>query len=240
MFAAFFRGLDEAAEAAVQASQTGVSALEHMDRFGVDLIEGLQTIPVPDGAGAVLLAETEENPGRLGRTLESLALSTSRIKGPDAEAVWKIRWTMLSRIRRVHEDGNHRFISFVDDLAVPAAQLPRFAREVCRIFDAEDLLTIIYGHIGEGNLHIRPLVARKDWQDTVARIGEKCFDACLELGGTLTAEHGPGRNRCPYIEKEWGTAADWFIKVKKLFDPEMLLNPGVLFECGSVTDHYAF
>ena len=57
----------------------------------------------------------------------------------------------------------------------------------------------------------------------------------------VAAEHGPGRNRCPYLGDEWGErAVGYFRRVKKLFDPCNVLNPGVLFACEPITAHYDF
>ena len=245
LYVAFFETTVHAAEAALDIAASGPSALEHMDRFGVGLIRRQSDLPVPEKAGSVLLVELESDPGgrkhgELGRILDDRALSHRRIDGGEAERLWKMRWTMLTRIKKTWEDADHRFISFVDDLAVPPPVLPSFIRDIDRVLSREELLTVIYGHIGEGNLHIRPLVARRGWRETVRRLGERCFNVALEHGGTLVAEHGMGRNRCAYLDWEWGRVGRYFRRVKELFDPRGLLNPGTLFHCRDFTADFRF
>jgi FAD/FMN-containing dehydrogenase len=154
----------------------------------------------------------------------------TRLDEQTAEAAWEVRWSMLTAIRREHEGDDRRYLSFVDDLAVPLARLPAFLEAVLQVFREEGLRTVVYGHLGEGNLHMRPLVERQGWRDRVRRIADACFAAAVDQGGTLTAEHGPGRNRAPFLEREWGAEAVSVMRgVKELFDPEGLLNPDVVF-----------
>ncbi|MFW6180342.1 MAG: FAD-binding oxidoreductase [Spirochaetota bacterium] len=243
--AAFFDTTLRAAGAAPRIAALGPSALEHMDRFGVGLIEQRTDLPVPRNAGAVLLVELEGPEGdrvgeELGRVLADQALSHLRVGEEKAEALWKIRWSMLTRIRKTYEDSAHRFISFVDDLAVPPPAMVPFIEEIEGVFSGEGLPVLVYGHVGEGNLHIRPLVARRGWRRTVRRIGERCFRAALAHGGTLVAEHGMGRNRCPYLGWEWGDVGRYLGRIKALFDPRGLLNPGTLFRCRDITRDFSF
>jgi D-lactate dehydrogenase len=100
---------------------------------------------------------------------------------------------------------------------------------------------VMYGHICEGNLHMRPLVESRGWRKRVLRVAERCFEILLSCGGTLTAEHGAGRNRAAYLRREWGDSVyGYFLEVKNLFDPHGVLNPGVMFSDRDITSGYQF
>jgi FAD/FMN-containing dehydrogenase len=126
-------------------------------------------------------------------------------------------------------------------MAVPPHRLASFITDIQRIVEEEGLPTVIFGHIGEGNLHIRPLIGREGWKDRVAKVADRCFRCVLSYGGTLTAEHGSGRNRSPYLIEEWGEKIyGYFREIKDLFDPDDLLNPGVMFSKGNITEDLRF
>ncbi len=217
-----------------------------MDWYGTELVGELHDIRVPKNAGATLLIEfdmrVEENQDRLFELLKKNALSFHPTgDSEEAERIWNIRWTMLTRIKKNYEDTEHRFISFVDDMAVPPRNLVPFISDMYKIFNEENMRVIVYGHIGEGNLHIRPLIEKKDWKNRVLRIAGQCFQKVLLYGGTLTAEHGSGRNRAKHLVDEWGKSIyGYFINLKEMFDPYNLLNPCVMFSEKDLTQDYKF
>jgi FAD/FMN-containing dehydrogenase len=247
LYAAFFNSIESAVACAVgDLRSLNPSALELIDDFGVTLAHDLNRIVVPPGARAVLLIEFDENPGNrqdlVERPLGQYALSHQLIEDETTtEALWKIRWTMLTKIKKLHESGDHRYLSFIDDLAVPPEKLVPFISEVKTILGEEQLHSVIYGHVGEGNLHIRPLVGKRGWKQRVRRVTDRCVASALSYGGTLTAEHGSGRNRRQYLEKEWGRQVmGYFREIKKMFDPHDLLNPGVMFSSRDLTEDLHF
>ncbi len=255
LLAAFFQRLEDACGLAAELAATGPSALEAMDDEGTRLLLALAPagdLPAAADAGAVLLVEHEESaagsPGAVPpdaeaalRILNARALAVWRVPPSAAESVWNVRWSMLTSIRRAHETDDRRFLSFVDDLAVPIGALGSFLEEVTRIFEAEGMRSVIYGHLGEGNLHMRPLIERQGWRERVHRVADRCFEAALRRGGTLTAEHGSGRNRAPFLAREWGERLyGYFGRVKTIFDPGDLLNPGVMFSDRDFTEELEF
>jgi D-lactate dehydrogenase len=178
----------------------------------------------------------------LGELLREGALSCLVLEEEErVERVWEVRKSLLTRIKRLHEDQGHRFISFVDDMAVPLHTLHDFVTAVERVFSEEGMSVVMYGHICEGNLHMRPLVESRGWRKRVLRVAERCFEILLSCGGTLTAEHGAGRNRAAYLRREWGDSVyGYFLEVKNLFDPHGVLNPGVMFSDRDITSGYQF
>jgi FAD/FMN-containing dehydrogenase len=247
LYAAFFKSIESAATCAVGHLRVlRPSALELIDAFGISLVRGLKGIAAPPAAGAALLIEFDDEPGSRKGLVEELlgeqALSHRLIEdGPTADGFWKIRWTMLTKIKRLDEDENHRYLSFIDDMAVLPEKLVPFITDIKAILDEEKLQSVIYGHVGEGNLHIRPLVEKRDWRARVRRVTERCVASVLFYGGTLTAEHGSGRNRAQFLEQEWGPRTmKYFREIKNMFDPRDLLNPGVMFSSRDLTQDLHF
>jgi FAD/FMN-containing dehydrogenase len=96
---------------------------------------------------------------------------------------------------------------------------------------AADTDAVIFGHAGDGNVHVNPLVdvRRTDWRARVRSVLDRTVDLVTELGGTLTGEHGDGRVRAPFLSRIWPEiAVRSFRDTKDALDPAGLLNPGVV------------
>ena len=125
----------------------------------------------------------------------------------------------------------------VNDVGVDVARLAPLVRDVEGLFRDMGMVVPIYGHAGSGNLHLRPFfdLKRPGLASTIRRVADSVYDIVLRHGGTITAEHGMGRLRAPYLEHEWGTIYPYMRRVKQVFDPGDVLNPGVMFASGPVT-----
>ncbi|MGA1793830.1 MAG: FAD-binding oxidoreductase [Thermoplasmatota archaeon] len=246
MLVALFPDLPSVGRAVPELQVLGPSLLELMDGFGTDIIRKDTSLDVPDDAGATLLIEFDEDveagDSKAREILSKHALVYHTLEDPSEQVrIWGLRWKMLLEIKRRNETADKRYLSFVDDLGVPLPALPDFLSEIDRIFKEEKVPVVIYGHIGEGNLHIRPLIDRENWRSDMRRIGEKCFKAAFKYNGTVAAEHGTGRNRAEFFREEWGDRIyGYFKEVKKLFDPLNLLNPGVMFSEKDFTEDLEF
>ncbi|MDG6225389.1 MAG: FAD-binding oxidoreductase [Candidatus Thermoplasmatota archaeon] len=246
MIAAFFRSASHACEAVPSLKGLCPSLLELMDGFGTGIVRERASFSVPEDAGATLLVEfdslIDKSMPLALEILDSMTLSHRVLRSQEeADEVWGLRWSMLLRMKRENEGANRRYVSFVDDLGVPVENLPGFIDEITSIFGSEGVPLIIYGHVGEGNLHLRPLIDRENWKEKVEDLADRCFEAAFRYGGTIAAEHGSGRNRAAFIEKEWGPRIySYFRRVKEIFDPEDVLNPGTMFSDRSITDDLEF
>jgi glycolate oxidase len=242
----FFPSLTDAAEAAPRLRVSGPSAMEMMDGFGLSLLRRDHGVRIPPESEAVLMVEYEN--GRLDsprtRPLPKLHAATGivRIRDPQLQQrLWAVRESMLLRIRRDLETADRRFLAFADDLAVPPDAVAPFIGDIRGILADEGVTAVIYGHIGEGNIHVRPLIDREGWEDRLRRLAATVFRTTLAYGGTITGEHGAGRNRSRYLREEWGDIGwRYFREIKEIFDPRGMLNPGVFFGSGEVTDHLQF
>jgi FAD/FMN-containing dehydrogenase len=216
-----------------------------MDAYGTkELIKAGWDLP--EETRASLIIEFDEDPVQAGKALmEMLAfrsIRTIEIAQPERQSsLWRMRGEMLLRIRRAYEDDRHRFIPFADDLTVPVGQLGPFVNDIMRLFEREGLMVIIYGHVGEGNVHVRPLVPSEGWQERLRRLASECLRITFSHGGSMTGEHGMGRNRAPFLIEEFGRRTyQAFQELKQLFDPEDLLNRGAMLSSTDLTEGLSF
>ncbi|MGQ4556026.1 FAD-linked oxidase C-terminal domain-containing protein [Halobellus sp. GM3] len=151
----------------------------------------------------------------------------------DRKELWKLRKSGLPILLGRTSDAKH--ISFLEDCAVPPEHLPRFVTEFQSVLEEHDTFASFYAHAGPGVLHVRPLVNTKSSTDLAAMeaIGDAVTDLVVELGGSVSGEHGDGRARTQWNRKLYGDEL-WFAfqDLKTAFDPDWLLNPGQV--CGDV------
>ncbi len=239
LYLLFFTSLLDAAGDVVKLKVFEPSAIEVMDSYGVDLLRN--QIAVPSDCRAVLFVEFDSNLDQAGDLMLS-HLKEKSIKflvETDAKkqaALWKTRESMLLWIMNTLETPTRRFPPFADDLAIPIDQMPNFLATIQDVLDRFGTIAVIYGHAGEGNLHVRPMIAKDNWEENLRSLSDLIFKAALNFGGTITGEHGLGRNRSMYLRNEWGDKVyGYFEQIKKIFDPEGLLNPGVVFTSDDLT-----
>ena len=241
LFVVFFRSLLDAAKEAAKLRTFDPSAIELMDSHGVDLLRAETEVNIPSDCKSVLLVEFDSNLDQANilitrhlkeKSIKFLVESDQKRQA----ALWKVREFMLLWIMNSLETPQKRFPPFADDIAVPLDQLPDFIATVQRILESFGTTAVIYGHAGEGNLHIRPMINKENWQENLKNLSDLIFKAALKAGGTVTGEHGLGRNRSKYLLNEWGDKIyRYFVEVKKIFDPAGLLNPGVVFTSDDLT-----
>lgn len=152
--------------------------------------------------------------------------------------LWRLRQQILPVLSR---PGSHlRALPVVNDVGVPPAALAPFIRELVALFERHSLPALIYGHAGSGNLHLRPLFdcRQKGLRRQLVALADAVYGLVLHHGGTITAEHGMGRLRAPYLRREWGASIHGYMQeLKEIFDPGALFNPGVMFGDRPITDH---
>jgi FAD/FMN-containing dehydrogenase len=244
----YFRDLDQAGEAVQYIRSLGVAAIEIMNHRSIAIARARRPdLKAPDGEAHMLLVEYE-GPERyqqidqvkqlLERNRYELALDPVTVEGEKAQAdLWKMRKLLLPAVRSARRD--RKALSLVNDVGVPVAYLADFIRDVEAVFERHDLVAAIYGHAGSGNLHLRPLFDPSDpnLPMQMREVADEVYEAVFRYDGTITAEHGMGRLRTPYLEPEWGSEMVGVMRrVKEIFDPEDLLNPDVMFSDRQLTD----
>ena len=156
-------------------------------------------------------------------TAADLALDTA------TEArLWELRHAASPTLAKL--DPSLRSMQFIEDGAVPPDRLPEYVRGVRAALERNATRGVIFGHAGDGHVHVNPLidVSSPGWRERLISLLNEVTDLVASLGGTITGEHGDGRLRTPLLERVWShEARDAFALVKQSFDPDGLLNPGV-------------
>ena len=97
------------------------------------------------------------------------------------------------------------------------------------IYDRYKLDYVMYGHIGNGNIHTRPLIDAQSTKavEIIEHLAQDVFSKVRELRGSISAEHGDGLARSRYIKQMFGTDVYWlFVQIKEIFDKKNIMNPG--------------
>ena len=240
-----FDRLETACSAVTRLKRTPVAAVELLDRASLRSVESKPGMPEslcalpPDGAA--LLVETRAATAAalavkiaaIAEQLESLPLATPLRFTTDAAesaALWNVRKGMFPAIGAMRPTGT---TVIIEDVAFPVERLAEATLDLQRLLQQHGYPeAIIYGHALEGNLHF---VFTQDFGSGAEVERYSGFmDAVCEMvvhkyDGSLKAEHGTGRNMAPYVEMEWGAQAMAVMRrIKALFDPQGLLNPGVI------------
>jgi FAD/FMN-containing dehydrogenase len=234
-----FSTLEAAVDAAGRAAALGAATCELLDRTFLDVVRnGAPNTRVPDNVEALLLldaeAATQEAADRLADDLASAfaalgAQDLTRATGDaDIAALWKIRHAASPLLATMTDVGVS--MQFIEDGAVPPAALPEYVRGIRNILAHYGFTGVIFGHAGDANVHVNPLVdiRQSDWRARVESALDEVVTLTAVLGGTLAGEHGDGRLRAPFLTRVWDNDATvLFNLVKQCFDPRGILNPGV-------------
>jgi D-lactate dehydrogenase len=240
-----FDQLETACDAVTRLKPTPVAAVELLDRASLRSVQdktgmpdALRALPAD---GAALLVETRAATAvalalkveAIRRAIDTLPLATPLHFTTDATesaALWNVRKGMFPAIGAMRPTGT---TVIIEDVAFPVERLAEATLDLQRLLQLHGYTeAIIYGHALEGNLHF---VFTQDFgnPDEVARYAGFMDAVCAMVvdryDGSLKAEHGTGRNMAPFVEKEWGPQAFAVMqRIKALFDPRGLLNPGVI------------
>ena len=240
-----FPNIVAASAATFVLKQQQVDAVELLDRASLRSIEGQPTAPASlkglEPAACALLIETgastaEERDAQVQVLLDVLAketlLAPPEFTG-DAEraaGLWKLRKGLFPSVGNLRKAGT---TVIIEDFAVSTERLAEAVVDLRGLFDKYHYdEAILFGHALDGNLHF---CFTQDFSTTaeVERYEQLMADVCdlliQKYDGSLKAEHGTGRNMAPFVELEWGREAYELMEaIKELFDPDHLLNPGVI------------
>ena len=243
---AIFDVMEVATRTVVDITAAGIipAALEMMDRTTIEAVETGSPVGFPRDAEAVLLVEVE---GLLEQTERSMNLVRTicqrngarevRIAKSDAERqlLWKGRKGAFGAMGALAPNY------YVQDGVVPRSKLPEMMRRVAEISKQYNLRIANVFHAGDGNLHPNILFDMRTpgELDRVIEAGAATLRACIELGGSITGEHGIGLEKKAYIGLLFNEAdLEAMKRVRKAFDPDSRFNPTKLFptpaSCGEV------
>jgi FAD/FMN-containing dehydrogenase/Fe-S oxidoreductase len=188
-------------------------------------------------AAALILtfeAESEDEASHLGQRAISTTLkhASGRVLArPSCEpnAVDRIRRFRSSAVSTMTAlRGGPRPIACIEDVGVPAEELPRFLSDVRRILQQRGITASVLSHVLTGQVHTRPFIDLENPSDRekLWPLAETVHGLALSLGGTVSTQHGTGLARTPWVEKQYGELMPVFHELKRIFDPKLLLNPG--------------
>jgi FAD/FMN-containing dehydrogenase/Fe-S oxidoreductase len=245
-----FDTLEAAARATVRFLSMDPSAIELLDDVAIrrarastayagstSFVRGGPDCEIPK---ALLLVEwsgaTEELDWRsagleeLASEVGALSVVPLRTKGEMAQTV-KLRKSILPLL--LGTTDREKPVAFVEDAAVPPERLEEFIVRFEEIVERSGTWACFYGHASVGCLHVRPALDTGDPEGVarMRRIAEEVADLVVDCGGSLSGEHGDGLARSEFLERMYGPEIlRAFAEVKRLFDPDNLLNPGVIVD----------
>ena len=237
-----FRSLDEACSAVSEVFRAGFapSAMELMERDALDWVSKYvqsNVVKLEDDIQAHLLIEVDGNDmDVLMKEMEAISELMSKYNITDilfAESV--AQKSELWRLRRgINEAVKNNAISKEQDTVVPRAELPKLVKGVKEVGGKYKFKTVCYGHAGDGNLHIRLIkgdLTDEQWNgDYIKKAIAEIFIICKSLGGTISGEHGIGLVQQEYMHLVFSEKAlEIQRNIKKVFDPNNILNPGKMF-----------
>ena len=234
-----FTSLEAAVDAAGRAAGLGAATCELLDRTFLDVVRrGGSARGIPDDVEALLLldaeAATQADADALADAIAAAfatagARDLTRASNPaDIHALWEIRHAASPLLATMTDVGVS--MQFIEDGAVPPAALPEYVRGIRAILEHHGFTGVIFGHAGDANVHVNPLVdiRQPDWRTRVTAALDETVTLTQALGGTLAGEHGDGRLRTPLLDRIWARdATTIFELVKRCFDPRGVFNPGV-------------
>jgi glycolate oxidase len=142
--------------------------------------------------------------------------------------IWESRKNALNSIMKFTV-GSRRPVGLIEDTVVRPDLLFEYSLYLKRLYSKYKLDYVMYGHVGNGNLHTRPMIDTEELSEInlLEGLAKQVFKRVVEYGGTITGEHGDGLARSKYVQMVYGNRLySLFKQVKNLFDPQMILNPG--------------
>jgi glycolate oxidase len=206
--------------------------LELLDRATLDAVR--KELPIDARAGAMLLLEVDGEGNGLDAQLERLGDVVTAGQGvvdvvaaQDAAQrarLWSARKALSIATRKLAKN------KLSEDVVVPRSRVPELLARVDRIGEALRVRHLTYGHAGDGNLHVNFLWDDEDEAPRVEAATLRLMEDTVALGGTLSGEHGIGLTKAPYLPLEQSAELiELQRRVKRVFDPKELLNPGKIF-----------
>jgi glycolate oxidase len=208
--------------------------LELCDRASIDHVRSKARYRFPANAGAVVLLEVDGEADAMPAMMEKIGLACDELGALDVlgatepaerRAVWEARRLISPALKEAYR------IKVNEDVCVPRGRIVEMLARVDRVSAETGIATAVFGHAGDGNLHVN-LLSNDNPEDPAVRArmwaaAERVFAHTVELGGTLSGEHGIGLTKRDYVHMEQSEQLlEWQRRWKALWDPSGLLNPG--------------
>jgi D-lactate dehydrogenase (quinone) len=217
---------------AIMALSQVPSALEFLDEGSLNLIRGRFPDMLPSDTRAMLMIELDGTARDVLESTESVLLACQREgllhaeRVSDTKTLWKTRKALSPLLRDIAPKKIN------EDVVVPVAELPALLEGLKQLSIKYQIVNVNFGHAGNGNIHVNLLVNPEDISEMTRaeRCLDEVFDLVIRLNGTLSGEHGIGSEKRAYISKEVDVTTLALMKsIKRVFDPNNVLNPGKMF-----------
>ncbi len=209
------------------------ASMELLDKIALDILQPHFPNIIPEKAKAALLIELDGSPSSIESQIQQMTqllnsfplLALHHAQNPhDAEKLWNIRRSLSDLLRKYYP------FKISEDIAVPRTQLPHFVKTLQQLSLNSPVDIVQYGHAGDGNLHINFLWHEKYHRQIAENLIEKVLRLAIQLGGTITGEHGIGLTKKEFLPWEQSVAMlEAERAIKEALDPHYLMNPGKIF-----------
>jgi glycolate oxidase len=210
-------------------------AIEVLDRNAIRAVESEFAFGIDEGAGALLLVSVDGHAAEVEREARVVEEVIKEMGGYDVlRSESREDEDRLWDVRRALSPATKKFgtLKFNEDVVVPRSRVPELIERVEEIGRRRETFVVNFGHLGDGNIHVNFMCERSD-PAAVARAREavrEVFAAAVDLGGTISGEHGIGYVKAPYLGLALDPATVSAMRaVKRALDPNGILNPGKMF-----------
>lgn len=234
---AVFDDLVQSGRAISRTLSSGIlpAKMEIMDQASIVAVENYKPSGLPTDAAAIVLLEVDGHPAAVKDEIEQAAAICRDLGARDVtvaqsaaerDKLWFGRRQVSPAIAAIKPT------KISEDATVPRSQIPAMFARLQHIRDKYGIHLVVFGHAGDGNLHPNIVADARD-QEEMRRVEQavsEIFAAAVELGGTLSGEHGIGTMKAPFMEMELGSdGLDLMKRIKQAWDPNGILNPGKIF-----------
>jgi len=234
-YMAVFKSVEDAMNAVFKSLASGANpvAMEFLDSLSVAAIKEKLGVELPENAGALLIGDVdgnvkEEIDFQLG-TLKSSFEENGAIDfevANEAEERAKIWYARRNVSQCVTIYGSKKLN---EDISVPRSKLPEALKEIYKVGEKYGFSVPCFGHAGDGNIHVNVMVDGSNEEELHKghQAIEEIFRLVVDMGGTLSGEHGIGLSKAPFMDIAFSKEErQLFLDIKRAFDPNNILNPG--------------
>ena len=237
LVSAFFFDVEQAGKTVIALFTAKImpSALELLDKSAIVAVNSYKPeLNLPD-AEAMLLVELDgtkesirEITDKVYKICKENGANQIKMTTDDEERlqIWNARKLVSAAARRVRE--GYARVYEAEDITVPLSEIPKTLLKIREFSKKYDLPIVVYGHIGDGNLHSAILIQKENpehWKK-LEQLSDTIHNWALKIGGSVTGEHGIGLTRAKYLKLERPVVLNLMRKIKSSIDPKNLLNPG--------------
>lgn len=226
--------METAAETVSEIIRQGIipRSIEYMDNASIRCAEEYGKAGLPTDADAILIIEVDGTENEVFHAVDRITSVCNKAGAreikhaenrEEAQVLWKARKSVSPALFKYGPDKIN------EDIVVPRSRIPDMVRKIKALSCETGLTMVSFGHAGDGNIHVNIMLDKKDpamLQKANQAVAD-VFDYTLELGGTISGEHGVGITKAAYMTKEISAESVALMRrIKAAFDPAKILNPG--------------